>query len=90
MKTKKPAIKPSWEMTTAELEELAKVGDEEFLFERTKPLSPEMRARWEAVKAKGDAPTNGKIEVIAVRASMKPSSIAATRLPRRNASAGTL
>lgn len=66
--SKKKTDKPYWEMTTEELREATKEFDEPFVFERTKPLSPEMKARWEAAKAKGEPPANGKAEQsIAVR-----------------------
>ena len=66
--SRKKDAKPYWEMTTDELREATKEFDEEFVFERTKPLSPEMRAKWERAKAKGDAPQNGEAEkTIAVR-----------------------
>ena len=66
--SRKKNAKPYWEMTTDELREATKEFDEEFVFERTKPMSPEMKARWEAAKAKGDPPANGKAEAhIAVR-----------------------
>ena len=61
MSRKKPA-KPYWEMTTAELREATKEFDEDFVFERTTPLTPEMRAQWEQAKAKGEVPKNGKAE----------------------------
>ena len=67
MKQKKQS-KPSWEMTTEELEEAAKGFDEEFVFEKSRPLTPEEQALWEEVKAKGEPPANGKVEqTIAVR-----------------------
>lgn len=67
MKKKKDS-KPYWEMTTEELRKATKEFDEEFVFERTKPLSPEMKARWEQAKAKGEPSKNGKLEqTIAVR-----------------------
>ncbi len=44
--------KPYWEMTTEELREATKQFDEEFVFERSKPLTPEMKVLWEHVKAK--------------------------------------
>ncbi len=66
--SKKSNTKPYWEMTTAELREATKEFDEEFVFERTKPMSPKMKARWERAKAKGEEGTNGKSEAhIAVR-----------------------
>jgi len=65
---KKKKTKPYWEMTTEELREATKEFDEEFVFERTKPLSPKMKAAWEAAKAKGETAQNGKAEAhIAVR-----------------------
>ena len=62
MKKKQSATKPYWEMTTAELREATKEFDEEFVGDKARPLSPEMKARWEAAKAKGEPPTNGKAE----------------------------
>ena len=62
----KSKSKPYWEMTTPELREATKEFDEEFVFERTKPLSPKMKALWEKAKAKGSE--NGAAEAhIAVR-----------------------
>src|SRR5256885_629017 len=48
---------------------IAKHGfDEEFVGDKGRPLSPEMKARWERAKAKGEPPANGKVEqTIAVR-----------------------
>ena len=67
MKNKKPT-KPYWEMTTAELREATKQFDEEFVGDKARPLSPEMKARWERAKAKGDSAENGDAEAhIAVR-----------------------
>ncbi len=67
MKQKRQS-KPSWEMTTEELEEAAKGFDEEFVFEKSRPLTPEEKALWDVVKAKGDPSKNGKAEAhIAVR-----------------------
>ena len=63
---KKP--KPYWEMTTEELREATKQFDEEFVGDKARPLSPEMKARWELAKAKGEPPANGTSEqTIAVR-----------------------
>lgn len=67
MKRKQNA-KPYWEMTTAELREVTKQFDEEFVADRAKPMTPEMRARWERAKAKVPPPENGRTEqTIAVR-----------------------
>ena len=61
MKSKKPT-KPYWEMTTEELREATKEFDEEFVGDKARPMTPEMRARWERAKAKGEPPQNGKAE----------------------------
>jgi hypothetical protein len=67
MKTKK-TTKPYWEMTTAELHEATKQFDEEFVGDKARPLTPEMKARWERAKAKGASAENGSTEAhIAVR-----------------------
>jgi hypothetical protein len=67
MKSKRPS-KPYWKMTTEELREATKQFDEEFIADKGRPLTPEEQALWEQVKAKGEAPTNGKAEAtIAVR-----------------------
>lgn len=49
--SRKPA-KPYWDMTTEELREATKEFDEEFVAEKSKPLTPAMRAAWERAKAK--------------------------------------
>jgi hypothetical protein len=59
--SRKKNAKPYWEMTTEELREATKEFDEEFVFERTKPMTRVMKARWERAKAKG-ASENGKSE----------------------------
>src|SRR5262249_18197388 len=67
MSRKRPA-KPYWEMTTEELREATKEFDEEFVADRAKPLTPEMRARWERARAKPPRAEDGKGEqTIAVR-----------------------
>jgi hypothetical protein len=48
----KKAAKPYWEMTTEGLREATKKFDEEFVFERSIPPTPEMKALWGRVKAK--------------------------------------
>ncbi len=66
--TRKKNAKPYWEMTTEELREATKQFDEEFVFERSKPLTPEMKALWERVKAKLPRTKDGHTEqTIAVR-----------------------
>ena len=54
--------KPYWEMTTDELREATKQCDEEFVGDKARPMSPEMRARWERAKAKGEPSQNGKAD----------------------------
>jgi hypothetical protein len=55
-------------MTTAELREATKQFDEEFVAEKSRPLTPEEQALWEEVKAKPPRPANGETEqTIAVR-----------------------
>lgn len=62
MKGNKPT-KPYWEMTTAELREATKQFDKEFIGDKARPLTPEMKARWERAKAKGEPPQkNGNAE----------------------------
>jgi uncharacterized protein (DUF4415 family) len=60
--------KPYWEMNTEELREATKQFDEEFVADQAKPLTPEMKARWERAKAKSSNTKNGQTEeTIAVR-----------------------
>ena len=47
-------------MTTEELREATKQFDEEFVAERATPLTPEMKALWERVKAKLPTPDPGR------------------------------
>jgi hypothetical protein len=54
--TKKRPQKPYWEMNTQELREATKEFDEEFVIDKCTPLTPEMRARWEAVQRKLSRP----------------------------------
>ena len=55
-------------MTAAELCEATKQFDEEFVGDKARPLTPEMKARWERAKAKGPAVETGSSEAhIAVR-----------------------
>jgi len=64
---KKLARKPYWEMTTRELSEATKEFDEEFVVDKCKPLSPEMRERWERAKRKVGRPKQGRgVRVISV------------------------
>lgn len=66
--SRKKKAKPYWEMTTAELREATKQFDEEFVAEKSKPLTAAMKAQWERAKAKVDPSENGRLEqTIAVR-----------------------
>ena len=66
--TRKRSPKPYWEMTTAELREATKQFDEEFVAEKSRPLTPEEQALWEQVKAKAPRAEDGETErTIAVR-----------------------
>lgn len=49
---KKKVSKPYWEMTTAELREATKQFDEEFVAEKSRPLTAEERALWDEVRNK--------------------------------------
>ncbi len=50
--SRKKGAKPYWKMTTEELQEATKEFDEEFVADKAKPLSPQMRRRWERAKTK--------------------------------------
>ncbi len=66
--TQKRTTKPYWEMTTAELREATKEFDEEFVAEKSRPLTPEEQALWEKAKAKDLRAADGETEqTIAVR-----------------------
>lgn len=57
---RKAKQKPYWEMTTAELSEATKEFDKPFIADTFKPLSPEMRERWERAKRKVGRPKQGR------------------------------
>jgi hypothetical protein len=50
--SRKPAVKPYWQMITEELKEATKEFEEEFVADQAKPLTPPLQARWERAKAK--------------------------------------
>jgi hypothetical protein len=52
MSKNRPA-NPYWEMNTRELAAATAEFDEEFVIDKCTPLTPEMKARWEAAKRKG-------------------------------------
>jgi hypothetical protein len=58
MNRKKPT-KPYWEMTSEELEEATKEFDEEFVADKSRPLTPAMRARWRRARAKAPDAEDG-------------------------------
>lgn len=65
--SRKARQKPYWEMTTQELAEATKEFDEEFVIDKCKPLSPEMRERWERAKRKVGRPKQGRgVQVVSV------------------------
>lgn len=65
--TRKQAAKPYWEMTLAELREATREFDEEFVADKSRPLTREERALWEEIRAKppggGDGPDQQTIAV---------------------------
>ena len=66
--TRKRSPKPYWEMTTAELREATKQFDEEFVAEKSRPLTSEEQALWEQAKVKAPRAEDGETErTIAVR-----------------------
>lgn len=50
--SRKKVNKPYWEMTTDELRAATKEFDKELVADRARPLTPQMRERWERAKAK--------------------------------------
>jgi uncharacterized protein (DUF4415 family) len=60
--TRKRTPKPYWEMTTAELREATKQFDEEFVAEKSRPLTSEEQTLWERAKAKLPGDENGQTE----------------------------
>ena len=66
--TRKQTAKPYWNMTLAELREATKEFDEEFVAEKSRPLTPEEQALWEEIRAKPARGDDGPGEqTIAVR-----------------------
>ena len=65
----KPAkrVKPYWQMSTGELREATAEFDDEFVAEAAKPMSPQMRRRWQRARAKASAKEKSSVETIAVR-----------------------
>lgn len=58
--THKSRPKFASEMTTEELERLTADLDEEFVVDKSRPLSPEQRRRWQAIKRKLGRPKKGE------------------------------
>ena len=50
--TKKRSKKPYWEMNAQELANATAEFDEEFVIDKSRPLTPEERARWERARRK--------------------------------------
>jgi hypothetical protein len=66
--TRKQAAKPYWEMTLAELREATKEFDEEFVADKSRPLTRAERALWEEIRAKAPHEEDGPgQQTIAVR-----------------------
>jgi hypothetical protein len=65
----KPAkgVKPYWQMSTEELQETTADFDDEFVAEAAKPMSPQMRRRWERARAKASGKEKSSVETISVR-----------------------
>ena|SRR5437879_5123957 len=67
MKRKRPA-KPYWEMTTDELREATKQFDEEFVADKSRPLTAREQALWNEMRTKEPTASNGRTQqTIAVR-----------------------
>jgi hypothetical protein len=60
--SRKNVAKPYWEMTTDELGEATKEFDTEFIADKARSLTPQMRARWQRAKSKKPHAKNGKDE----------------------------
>ena len=64
---RKTKQKTYWELTTEELAEATREFDREFIADTLKPMTPEMRARWEQLKRNPGRPKNGNgAQVISV------------------------
>jgi hypothetical protein len=64
--SRKRGAKPYWEMTTDELREATKELDNEFAADNARPLTPQMRARWQRAKNKKPGSGDGKDETTIV------------------------
>ena len=62
MMSRKKAAKPYWEMTTEELREATNEFDKEFVADKARPLTPQMRVRWQRAKNKQPRTENGEDE----------------------------
>lgn len=70
MSTKRKS-KPYWEMTTEELREATKEFDQEMIIDKSKPLTPEMRAWWKRARAKLRAEGPNGQQLVTVRLDKK-------------------
>lgn len=57
--SRKRTAKPYWEMTLAELREATKQFDEEFVAEKSRPLTREEQALWEEIRNRGSGNGDG-------------------------------
>jgi hypothetical protein len=60
--SRKKAAKAYWEMTTDELQEATKEFDNEFVADNARPLTPQMRGRWQRAENKQLRTKNGQEE----------------------------
>ena len=66
--SKRRKQKPYWEMNTQELAAATAEFDQEFVADTFRPLTPEMRAQWEAWKRKVARDKDGQAErLVAVK-----------------------
>jgi len=57
--TRKRPAKPYWEMTLPELQEATKEFDEEFVADKTRPLTSQEQGLWEEIRARSSHSKNG-------------------------------
>jgi hypothetical protein len=65
---KKGKQKHYWEMNAKELAEATSEFEQEFVIDKSTPLTREMRARWQRAKSKSTGSRNGRgVEVISIQ-----------------------
>lgn len=62
--SRKNSTKPYWEMTSKELKDSTKQFDEEFIADRARPMSAEMKRRWKRARRKLARLTDDKSEAV--------------------------